>query len=1022
MTRRQVRMFLFLGALLISLLCTAASPAVASDVPGYSLTVDPNPANWGEDLTVSWTRPQGAGDGFIGIYDSDRAAPFGFLAFTYPNSSATSGTVTMEAPEPGGYWVGWVSASDGQFKAMSFFSSQLNQTVPQVPGYSLTVPNIPYGPGDPVTVTWTKPAGAGYGYIGIYDSEEDGEPGGGLREGVGAYIDFRYATPSGNTGTVTFFAPEEPGSYAAAWVSSDDSQYKAWVSFAVVGEGAGGGEPGDGEAPSVTLTQPANDANVSGTVTVSADADDNVGVAGVQFQLDGNNLGEEVTSSPYSISWDTTTFSNGSRTLTAIARDGAGNHTTSSEIAVTINNTTSGGGRVNVAAAANGAVASASSTVNSSYLPSGAINGDRKGLSWGNGGGWNDGTAGAFPDILQVDFAGPQTINEIDVFTVQDNHANPVEPTLGLPFTLYGITDFEAQYWDGLSWAVIPGGNITGNNQVWRQIGFAAIRTTKIRIYIHGAMNSYSRITEVEAYSGTAVAPGTFAKSAPANGAANQSVNPALSWGSSSSAASYEYCIDTTNNNACDTAWVSTASTSAFAPGLNAGLTYFWQVRARNTTGTTEADLGVWASFTTSSSSGGHVNVASAANGATATASSFVNSGYSPSGAINGDRKGVAWGNGGGWNDATSGVFPDILQVDFAGPQTIDEIDIFTVQDNFANPAEPTLGMPFTLYGITTFQVQYWDGSAWVTVTGGSIAGNNQVWRQIPIAPVTTPRIRVVVAGALGGYSRITELEAYSGLNVAPGAPAKNSPANAAAGQPLVPTLSWGASSGATSYEYCVDTTNNNTCDTSWTSTFGTSIAVGGLNAGTYFWQVRARNGTGTTEGDGGTWWSFTTSSSVVNTAANVASAANGATATASSFFDSSYAPSGAIDGDRKGQNWGNGGGWNDASANLFPDFLQINFAGPKTISEVDVFTVQDNFSAPAIPTPGMPFTLYGITSFQVQYFDGTNWVNVPGGIISGNTLVWQRIAFPAVNTTAIRINVTGALNSYSRITEVEAY
>src|SRR5205814_8219581 len=98
---------------------------------------------------------------------------------------------------------------------------------------------------------------------------------------------------------------------------------------------------------------------------------------------------------------------------------------------------------------------------------------------------------------------------------------------------------------------------------------------------------------------------------------------------------------------------------------------------------------------------GGHVNVAAAANGATASASSTINAGYAPSGAINGDRKGLAWGNGGGWNDGTAGTYPDALQVDFAGPQTIDEVDVFTVQDAFANPIEPVLGMPFTLFGIT---------------------------------------------------------------------------------------------------------------------------------------------------------------------------------------------------------------------------------------------------------------------------------------------------------------------------------
>ena len=61
----------------------------------------------------------------------------------------------------------------------------------------------------------------------------------------------------------------------------------------------------DTTAPTVSITAPANGATVSGTVTVSATASDNVGVVGVQFLLDGANLGAEDTSSPYSISWNT---------------------------------------------------------------------------------------------------------------------------------------------------------------------------------------------------------------------------------------------------------------------------------------------------------------------------------------------------------------------------------------------------------------------------------------------------------------------------------------------------------------------------------------------------------------------------------------------------------------------------------------------------------------------------------------------------------------------------------------------
>jgi len=89
----------------------------------------------------------------------------------------------------------------------------------------------------------------------------------------------------------------------------------------------------------------------------------------------------------------------------------------------------------------------------------------------------------------------------------------------------------------------------------------------------------------------------------------------------------------------------------------------------------------------------------------------------------------------------------------------------------------------------------------------------------------------------------------------------KSSPANEATGQTTNPSLTWGTSSGATSYEYCYDASNNSSCDGSWTSV-GSNLSVGlsGLTAGTtYYWQVRARNVAETTEADSGTWWKFST-------------------------------------------------------------------------------------------------------------------------------------------------------------------
>ena len=96
----------------------------------------------------------------------------------------------------------------------------------------------------------------------------------------------------------------------------------------------------DTTPPTVSLSTPAA-GTVNGTVTVTAAAADNIGVAGVQFRLDGVNLGAEDTTSPYSIAWNSATASNGVHTLSAVARDAAGNLTTSTAVAVTVNNPTS---------------------------------------------------------------------------------------------------------------------------------------------------------------------------------------------------------------------------------------------------------------------------------------------------------------------------------------------------------------------------------------------------------------------------------------------------------------------------------------------------------------------------------------------------------------------------------------------------------------------------------------------------------------------------------------------------------
>jgi hypothetical protein len=93
----------------------------------------------------------------------------------------------------------------------------------------------------------------------------------------------------------------------------------------------------DTTPPTTSITSPANAATVSGTVSVTATASDNVGVTKVEFYLD-NALQSTTTVSPYSWSWNTTTAANGAHTLTSKAYDAAANAGTSAVVNVTVSN------------------------------------------------------------------------------------------------------------------------------------------------------------------------------------------------------------------------------------------------------------------------------------------------------------------------------------------------------------------------------------------------------------------------------------------------------------------------------------------------------------------------------------------------------------------------------------------------------------------------------------------------------------------------------------------------------------
>jgi hypothetical protein len=95
----------------------------------------------------------------------------------------------------------------------------------------------------------------------------------------------------------------------------------------------------DTTPPTVSITSPAAGATVTGTTSVAVAASDNVGVVGVQLKVDGTSQGAEDTVSPFTISWNSSGVGNGAHSLTVVARDAAGNSTTSSAVNVTVSNT-----------------------------------------------------------------------------------------------------------------------------------------------------------------------------------------------------------------------------------------------------------------------------------------------------------------------------------------------------------------------------------------------------------------------------------------------------------------------------------------------------------------------------------------------------------------------------------------------------------------------------------------------------------------------------------------------------------
>jgi len=107
--------------------------------------------------------------------------------------------------------------------------------------------------------------------------------------------------------------------------------------------GAAPPPPSDTQPPTVSLTAPGPGSTLTGSAILSASASDaGTGVRGVQFQIDGVNVGPAINVSPYSLSVSTAAFGNGTHSIGAYAWDGARNVGSASPVSVTFNNAVPG--------------------------------------------------------------------------------------------------------------------------------------------------------------------------------------------------------------------------------------------------------------------------------------------------------------------------------------------------------------------------------------------------------------------------------------------------------------------------------------------------------------------------------------------------------------------------------------------------------------------------------------------------------------------------------------------------------
>jgi fibronectin type 3 domain-containing protein len=272
----------------------------------------------GSSVSLTWTA---AGDD-VGVarYDVYRGTTSGFTPTAANRIAQATGTAYTDTPSGAGIYYYKVAAEDAAGN-VGPSSNEASATV-----FDATPPTAPTNlaaavAGTTVNLSWTASTdNVGVARYDVYRGTSSGfTPAAANR--IAQSSGTSYADTNLTAGAYYYKVAAEDG---AGNISSPSNEASGTIT--------------DATAPTVSITAPAAGASVSGTVTVTANAADNQAVAGVQFKVDGQNLGAEDLAAPYSVSWDTGPLLNGSHTLTAVARDGNGNTATASAVTVTVDN------------------------------------------------------------------------------------------------------------------------------------------------------------------------------------------------------------------------------------------------------------------------------------------------------------------------------------------------------------------------------------------------------------------------------------------------------------------------------------------------------------------------------------------------------------------------------------------------------------------------------------------------------------------------------------------------------------